>query len=116
MLVPESLILVIPILLGVYLIARGRAQSRWAKFWQLLGSFFLAVPCGGLTYLFVGIGIARARNVGHFYSVPFGGYAVRDSALVSSLLAWTAGFFCVFALVIRKIYPSKAPSGRKLDG
>jgi ascorbate-specific PTS system EIIC-type component UlaA len=105
--VPFSFLLAIPILLGIYLLSRGPSQSRWGMAGRVVGTFLLALPCGGLTYLFMGIEVARIRQVGHFYSVPFGGYAVSDRALALSLLAWTAVYFCIVALLIRAISSRK---------
>lgn len=115
--VPFSLLfLAILIVLGVWALVRGRSPSRWGMFWRILGAFLLAVPCGGFAYLFVGIGIARARHVGQFFSVPFGGYVVRDSAIAGSLLAWTALFFFLIALLFRAISSRRSPSSSGSHG
>lgn len=45
----------------------------------------LSLSLGAMTYFFLGIAIARFRQEGHFYSFPFGGYAVRDEALLASV-------------------------------
>ena len=68
---------------------------------NLAGFFLAALPVGGLAYLFSGIWIARARGVGHFFSVPFGGYAVTDSALLSSLACWVSLVFALLAIAFR---------------
>jgi hypothetical protein len=105
--VSSILLLAIPILIGSYLIIKNPPEKRWRTFWRNLGAFLLAVPCGGLAYLFTGIAIARAMKVGHFYSVPFGGYAVHDSAILGSWLVWTIVFFCLFLFLIRIVVSRK---------
>ena len=42
-------------------------------------------------YFVTGREIAHAKGEGQFYSWPFGGYAVRDDALVGSLAVWIVG-------------------------
>src|SRR2546426_10770353 len=77
---PFLLILLFPVLLGIYLLVGWPARSRTAALWRFVGALLLAIPVAGVLYLCLGIGIARARREGHFYSVPFGGYAGGDSA------------------------------------
>jgi hypothetical protein len=48
----------------------------------------LAVAVGSVGYFTVGICIPRINGVGHFYSFPFGHYAVRDKSILYSLAAW----------------------------
>jgi hypothetical protein len=45
----------------------------------------LSLSLGAMTYFFLGIAIAQFRQEGHSYSFPFGGYAVRDEALLASV-------------------------------
>jgi len=64
---------------------------------------FPSVVLGALTYFFLGITIARLRNEGHFFSFPFGGYAVRDEALLASAATWMVVWAALLsALVYRK--------------
>jgi hypothetical protein len=58
---------------------------------RLLASFIL----GAISYFIAGIAIPRITGVGRFYSVPLGGYAVSDSALVTSALAWIVFWFAI---------------------
>ncbi len=98
---PLGAILLLLLVAGGYLLRSAKPQARGRRVRQWVGTFFLALPIGALAYLFTGIEIARARGVGHFYSVPFGGYAVRDSALFASLMCWVALIFVLIAVVLR---------------
>jgi len=99
---PLLLILAALLAVGIYLIAGTRRDARFRVARSLAGIFLVALPVGGLGYLFSGIWIARARGVGHFFSVPFGGYAVTDTALLSSLACWVALAFVLASLLFRK--------------
>ena len=99
---PFILILAALLALGIFLIATAGPNSRWRLLRTVIGMFVVALIAGGLGYLFSGIWIARARGVGHFFSVPFGGYAVSDSALSSSLACWVGFIFTVLALLFRR--------------
>jgi len=59
----------------------------------------MGVPVGGLAYLFSGIWIARARGVGHFFSMPFGGLMVTDNAIFGSLVGWVGLVFSLLVVV-----------------
>jgi hypothetical protein len=98
---PFILLLALPLAIGIYLIASTGRGARWRLARNLIGIFLVAVPLGGLAYLFSGIWIARARGVGHFFSFPFGGYAVTDSALLSSLACWVGLVFVLLAVAFR---------------
>ena len=102
MLDPFILVLAVPLALGIFLVAATGRESRWRIARNLAGFALIAVPVGGLGYLFSGIWIARARGVGHFFSVPFGGYAVSDSALTSSLGCWVVLVFTLMLVVFRR--------------
>jgi hypothetical protein len=99
----EPLIALLSVILaaGIYLIWSAKPHSRWRAARHFAGVFFVALPIGGLAYLFAGIEIARWRGVGHFFSVPFGGYAVSDSALLGSLASWVVLFSAMIKLVLR---------------
>jgi multisubunit Na+/H+ antiporter MnhB subunit len=99
---PFIMLLAVPLALGIYLLASSRSDSRWQIARRYAGIFLIAFPIGGLAYLFAGIEIARARGVGHFFSVPFGGYVVTDSALALSLGCWVGIMFVLIALAFRK--------------
>jgi hypothetical protein len=55
---------------------------------------------GGLSYFFVGMYTARIKGIGHFFSVPFGGYSVTDSAITLSLICWVGIWAAVMHLII----------------
>jgi hypothetical protein len=99
---PLILILAAPMALGIFLIATAGPNSRWRAARTLIGIFLVALIAGGLGYFFSGIWIARARGVGHFFSVPFGGYAVSDSAVSSSLACWVGFVFTLLSLLFRR--------------
>ncbi|HXH49271.1 MAG TPA: hypothetical protein VNM47_07985 [Terriglobia bacterium] len=99
---PFILLLALPLAVGIYLIASTGRGARWRVARSLIGILLVAVPLGGLAYLFSGIWMARARGVGHFFSIPFGGYAVTDTALLSSLAFWVGLVFVLLAVAFRK--------------
>ena len=85
----------LPALLGLavlLLIGAISAPKRWA----LLFALALAFPVALLTYGVLGIGIAWAIGVGHFYSVPFGAEQIKDWHILVSVAFWT----CIWAGVI----------------
>lgn len=99
---PLILILATLLALGIFLIVTAGPNSRWRILRTLIGMFLVALITGGLGYFFSGIWIARARGVGHFFSVPFGGYAVSDFAVSSSLACWVGFVFTLLALLLRR--------------
>jgi len=98
---PLTALLLVPFAAGIYLIWTAKPNSRWRVARHYAGVFFTALPIGGLAYFFAGIEIARWRGVGHFFSVPFGGYAVSDSALLASLAGWVILLGALIELVLR---------------
>jgi hypothetical protein len=91
----------LPALLGLavlLLIGAITARKRWA--W--LFGVALAFPVALLTYGVLGIGIAWATGVGHFYSVPFGAEQIRDWHIVVSLAFWTCIWAGVFVWLLRR--------------
>ncbi len=62
----------------------------------------LSLSLGAMTYFFLGIAIARFRQEGHFYSFPFGGYAVRDEALLASTATWIAAWAVLLSVVLKR--------------
>jgi len=99
---PFILLLAVPLALGIFLVASTGHDARWRVARNLAGFVLVALPVGGLGYLFSGIWVARARGVGRFFSVPFGGYAVSDSALTSSLACWVGFVFALLLIVFRR--------------
>ena len=69
-----------------------------------LARLFASFVLGAISYFIAGIAIARISGVGRFYSVPLGGYAVSDTALLVSALAWMIFWFAILNFVggIRK--------------
>ena len=99
---PLILLLAVPLAFGIYLIASARTGSPWQVARNLSGALLISLPVGGLGYFFAGSWIARARGAGHFFSVPFGGYAVTDNAVLSSLACWIGLVFALLAVVFRR--------------
>ena len=80
--------MVLPVLLGLtalFLVGALTARRGWARLFR----WALAVPAAVLTYGVLGVGIARAIAVGHFYSLPVGAEEIEDWHIVVSLLFWT---------------------------
>lgn len=96
---PFIFLLALPLALGILLVARTGNDARWRVARNLAGLILVALPVGGLGYLFSGIWIARAHGVGHFFSVPFGGYAVSDNGVFLSLTSWVGVVFFLLAIV-----------------
>lgn len=99
---PFILMLALPMAVGILLIAITGRNARWRMVRNIAGFFLVAVPGGGLAYLFSGIWIARVRGAGHFFSVPFGGYTVTDSALLSSVICWVGLVFALLVALFRQ--------------
>ena len=99
---PFIMLLAVPLALGIFLVASTGRDARWRVARNLVGFVFIALPVGGLGYLFSGIWIARALGVGHFFSVPFGGYAVSDFAVLLSLGCWVGLVFALLLIVYRR--------------
>lgn len=99
---PFIMLLAVPLVLGIFLVASTGRDARWRVPRNLAGFAFIALPVGGLGYLFSGIWIARPLGAGHFYSVPFGGYAVSDFAVLSSLGCWVGLEFALLLIVYRR--------------
>ncbi len=99
---PFFLLLAVPLGLGTFLVVSTGRGARWQVARNLSGFVLVALPVGGLGYLFSGIWIARESGIGHFFSVPFGGYAVSDFALTSSLGCWVAFVFVLLVMVFRR--------------
>jgi len=91
----------LPILIGAcatvgFILIFAAAKYKHVRFWRAIGSLLLSLPLGILTYLYVGIHLARAHNLSRFYSWPFGGEHIgRDGPLVGSGLFWIALWFVV---------------------
>ena len=105
---PFILLLALPLAAGILLIATTGRKARWRIARNLAGFFLVAAPMGGLAYLFSGIWIARERGVGHFFSVPFGGYTVTDNALMLSLICWVGLVFALLLVVFNRRF-KRAP-------
>ena len=99
---PFILLLALPLAGGILMIATAGGNARWRMARNLVGFFLVALPVGGLAYLFSGIWIARERGIGHFFSVPFGGYAVTDNAVSLSLACWVGLVFAVMFIGFRR--------------
>ncbi len=84
--------MLLPALLGLavlLLIGAITAPKRWGRLFGVA----LAFPLALLTYGVLGVGIAWAIGVGHFYSVPLGAEQIKDWHILVSLAFWT----CIWA-------------------
>jgi len=75
------------IIIAVILVAVA-AGAAYALGSRIIAPILGALVAGPACYFLAGVFVPRFTGEGHFFSVPFGGLAVSDGALVSSLLAW----------------------------
>ena len=61
-----------------------------------------ALPLSVLSYFFIGIAIPRINGVGRFYSVPFGGYSVRDEFILMSVAVWIVLWVILLSFLFRE--------------
>src|SRR5262249_50226042 len=84
---------------GFILIFASRQYKR-PRVWRGIGSMLLAIPAASLTYLFVGVQLARRHGLSRFYSWPFGGANIgHDGPLIASGLFWIILWFIVLFAV-----------------
>jgi len=88
----------LPIIVGVFVTAGfilifASGQYRRPSIWRAIGSFLLSIPAAALTFLFLGIRLARTHNLSRFYSWPIGGGDISDHNLGWSLLFWIVTWF-----------------------
>lgn len=89
----------LPILIGGcatvgFILIFAAAKYKRVRLWRAIGSLLLGFPLGVLTYMSVGIHLARTHNLSRFYSWPFGGeHIARDGPLVASGLVFVAAWF-----------------------
>lgn len=78
------------------------ANYRKPRLWRGIASFLLAIPVASMTYLFLGIRLARAHGLSRFYSWPFGGAAISDGNIGLSaafwMLVWFVFLFFLFSI------------------
>jgi hypothetical protein len=89
----------LPILVGAcatvgFILIFAASRYRRVHLWRAIGSLLLSLPLGILSYLYLGIHLARTHNLSRFYSWPFGGeYIGNDGPLVASALVFVAIWF-----------------------
>jgi energy-coupling factor transporter transmembrane protein EcfT len=108
----------LPILIGacatVGFILIFVASGRRRHLWRAIGSLLLSLPLGVITYMFVGIRLARTHNLSRFYSWPFGGANIgHDGPLVASTLVFVAAWFLLLFGVSSLVSKSPAADPRK---
>jgi hypothetical protein len=90
-----SILVGLCVTLGFILIFASRQYKR-PRVWRGIGSFLLSIPAAALTYLMLGIHLARTHNLSRFYSWPFGGENIgNDGPLIASALFWIVVWFVV---------------------
>ena len=78
------------------------------RVWRGIGSFLLGFPLGVITYLWLGIRLARVHHLSRFYSWPFGGENIgRDGPLVASGLFWV-GVWTLLLFAVSNLIPTKS--------
>ena len=88
-----SILVGLCVTLGFILIFAS-AQYKNPRLWRGFGSLLLAIPAASLTYLFVGVQLARRHGLSRFYSWPFGGANIgHDLPLIASGIFWIAVWF-----------------------
>ena len=101
----------LPILIGAcatvgFILIFAAAKYKRVRLWRAIGSLLLGFPLGVLTYLIVGIHLARTHNLSRFYSWPFGGEHIgRDGPLVASTLVWVGIWFMLLLAVSNLLAP-----------
>lgn len=91
----------LPIIVGVlvtagFILIFASGQYRRPRLWRAIGSILLSIPAASLTFLFLGIQLARTHGLSRFYSWPIGGAEISDRNLGWSLLFWIG----VWAIVL----------------
>ena len=109
----------LPILVGTcatvgFILIFAASRYRRVYLWRAIGSLLLSLPLGILTYLYLGIHLARTHNLSRFYSWPFGGENIgRDGPLVASTLVFVAAWFVtLFGASSLLLKPSSADRRR----
>ena len=91
----------LPILIGGcatvgFILIVAASRYRRVYLWRAIGSLLLSLPLGIISYMYVGIRLARTHNLSRFYSWPFGGEHIgRDGPLVASSLVFVGMWFVV---------------------
>jgi hypothetical protein len=100
-----SILVGICVTVGVILLFASRNYPR-PKLWRGIGSFLLAIPAAALTYLMLGIRLARTHGLSRFYSWPFGGANISDTNIELSAAFWVLVWF-VLLFVISNLFPAQ---------
>ncbi len=103
-LLANFIVQVLPLLMiaaGILLVLKARKRRPGSSLKHYLGISLAAIPAGIIAYIASGIGAARFRGEGHFYSVPFGGYGVDNGLIGASIVLWIALIFAGLAVVLR---------------
>src|SRR4051812_4845356 len=87
-----SILVGVGVTIGFILIIASRNYKR-PRIWRAIGSFLLAIPASALTYLWLGIRLARTHGLSRFYSWPFGGPNISDTNITLSAAFWVSLWF-----------------------
>ena len=93
-----SILVGLCVTLGFILIFAS-AQYKKPRVWRGIGSAMLAIPAASLTYLFVGVQLARRHGVSRFYNWPFGGANISDAYIGLSATFWVLVWFVLLFAV-----------------
>jgi hypothetical protein len=108
-----SILVGLCVTVGVILLFASSNYKR-PRLWRGIGSFLLAVPAAAMTYLMLGIRLARSHGLSRFYSWPFGGANISDTNITLSAALWVVVWFVLlFAVsnllpVSREVRPQKS--------
>ncbi len=93
---PSLLSVIVGLLVTVgFIVIVASGQYKHVRVWRAVGSVMLAIPAAALTFLMLGIKLARVHGLSRFYSWPIGGGIVSDNAVGWSLGFWVACWFVV---------------------
>jgi hypothetical protein len=98
-----SILVGLGVTIGFILIIASRNYKR-PRIWRAIGSFLLAIPASALTYLWLGIRLARTHGLSRFYSWPIGGAAISDTNITLSVVFWVLIWF-VLIFVASNLLP-----------
>ena len=109
----------LPLLIGTcatvgFILIFAASRYRRVHLWRAIGSLLLSLPLGILTYLYVGIRLARTHNLSRFYSWPFGGADIaNDNLLMASALVFVAAWFLLLFAASSLLLKSPAADSRR---
>jgi hypothetical protein len=93
----------------ILLFASGNYRNP--RLWRGIASLLLAIPAASLTYLMLGIRLARTHGLSRFYSWPLGGANISDTKITLSAAFWVIVWF-VLIFALSNLLPAKNGLGK----